>query len=101
MVSRSLKSAVDRLAEAAAEPELWREVLPLVADGLGAVGAACFGCNNQTNGVEWAYFCGPASDLKYVEHYAAHDPYAPVLRASRHEGWLSLAECVPEEVLRR
>ncbi len=101
MVSRSLKSAVDRLAEAAAEPELWPEVLPLLADALGAVGAACFGCNDQTAGVEWACFCGPASARKYIDQYAAIDPYAPVLRRSEYAGWRSLAECVPGEVLRR
>lgn len=101
MVSRSLRIAVDRLQDAAAEPDLWRDVLPLVSDALGGVGAACFGCNDLTRGVEWAYFHGPASEQKYVEHYAAVDPYTPVRRTSRDGGWLSIADCVPQEVLQR
>ena len=98
----SLQSGIACLLEEATEPTVWSKALPLIADGLGGIGAACFAYNDDTGGVEWATIVGPASERKndYIERYAALDLSLPALTSLYPKGWLALAQCLPASVLR-
>ncbi|MGZ3361751.1 MAG: hypothetical protein ACXU84_20710, partial [Xanthobacteraceae bacterium] len=69
------------------------------SDAVGVAGAAYITFNKITGRVDWACFSGPSEGAKpeYVRHYAALDPYSPLLDAS----WIKLSECLPDALLRR
>ncbi|MGZ3322476.1 MAG: hypothetical protein ACXU9C_16075, partial [Xanthobacteraceae bacterium] len=69
------------------------------SDAVGVAGAAYITFNKITGRVDWACFSGPSEGAKpeYVRHYAALDPYSPLLDAS----WMKLSECLPDALLRR
>lgn len=103
MLSQSLTRAIDCLREAPTEAEMWAEFLPLVAHGLDAAGSACLSFNTSTNSIEWAYRYGPtaAHKIDYVEQYAAHDVFWPVLAAAGQDKWITLSRSLPQDVLRQ
>jgi hypothetical protein len=90
---------VSTLQEPAASPEAWPEALEALTDATGVVGAALIILNKSSGNVGEACFFGPSSGLKtdYVRHYAALDPYSPLLDGS----WKKLSECLPESLLRK
>jgi hypothetical protein len=98
----SLKPVIECLRDAATEPNLWPEALPLISEAFDAGGASCFSCNDRTGGVEWAYIHGRAAEHKkrYVEYYATYDLYLPILSAATDASWATLSESLPEIVLR-
>ena len=89
---------VATLRDAAASPEAWPEALKALRDAAGVAGAALIIFNKGTGTVDEAYFSGVSAGFKsdYVRHYAALDPYSPLLDGS----WKKLSECLPDRLLR-
>src|SRR4030081_1372106 len=89
---------VATLRDAAASPEAWPEELTALAEAAGVAGAALIIFNKGTGKVDEAHFCGLSAGFKsdYVRHYAALDPYSPLLDGS----WKKLSECLPDRLLR-
>jgi hypothetical protein len=87
------------LQDAAALPEAWPEALKAFPECAGVAGAALIISNKRTGGVDDAYFSGLSAGFKsdYVNHYAAVDPYSPLLDGK----WLKLSDCLPDTVLRK
>ena len=73
-------------------------MLEALTDAAGVAGAALIIFNKSTGNVDEAYFSGLSAGFKsdYVRHYAALDPYSPLLDGS----WKKLSECLPDQVLR-
>jgi hypothetical protein len=73
--------------------------LKALTDAAGAAGAALIISNKITGNVDDACFSGLSAGFKadYVRHYAALDPYAPLLDGS----WKKLSECLPDPLLRK
>jgi PAS domain-containing protein/DNA-binding CsgD family transcriptional regulator len=97
-------SIASQIYEAARSPNNWPVVLQLVAEASNAVGAACLIWNRHTAQVEWMamsaiYPAHTTSD--YFRHYAAIDPYLPLLTANPCGNWLRLSQCIAPEILRR
>ena len=80
-------------------PDAWPEALQSLSDAVGVAGAAYITFNKITGRVDWACFSGLSGGVKheYVRHYAALDPYSPLLDAS----WMKLSEYLPDALLRR
>ena len=74
-----MSSLVARLHDAAVTPEAWPD-----ADAAVVAGAALIILNKSTGKVDEAHFCGLSARFKsdYVRHYAALDPYSPLLDGS-------------------
>ena len=74
------------------------EALKALTDAAGVAGAALIIFNKGTGTVDEAYFSGLSAGFKsdYVRHYAAMDPYSPLLDGS----WKKLSECLPDRLLR-
>jgi hypothetical protein len=85
--------------DAAASPEAWPQALAALTDAAGVAGAALIIFNKGTWSVDEAYFSGISAELKadYIRHYAAVDPYSPLLDGS----WKKLSEFLPEPMLRK
>jgi hypothetical protein len=73
--------------------------LKALTDATGAAGAALIVSNKSTGNVDDACFSGLSAGFKadYVRHYAALDPYAPLLDGS----WKKLSDCLPDPLLRK
>jgi DNA-binding CsgD family transcriptional regulator/PAS domain-containing protein len=93
---------VAKAYDAAVSPHLWASALDALTSRIGAVGAAYIIFNKQSGHVDWACFSGPSVEVKqdYVRHYAALDPYSPVLTAAPRGKWLALSDCLPSSTLR-
>src|SRR4030088_255240 len=93
-----MSSLVATLHDAAVTPEAWPDALTALTDAAGVAGAALIIFNKSTGKVDEAYFCGLSAGFKsdYVRHYAALDPYSPLLDGS----WKKLSECLPDRLLR-
>ena len=80
---------------------MWAEALPLISNALSASGAACFACNEETNGVEWVYIHGPLSNRtpEYLDYYAPLDIFRPMVSAPPRPGWQTLSESIPQSTL--
>jgi DNA-binding CsgD family transcriptional regulator len=89
------------ICDAALAPNVWSDVLPQLAEYLGAVGAAYILTNKRARQVEWVALAGPSVELQsdYVAHFAAVDPYRPLLESD--PGWLRVSECLSRTVLAR
>ena len=87
------------LRDAAGSPEAWPQLLEALTDAAGVAGAALIIFNKSTGNVDEAYFSGISAGFKpdYIRHYAALDPYSPLLDGS----WKKLSECLPDQVLRK
>src|SRR3954470_9056065 len=102
-MSRDLLAVVlSGICEAALKPEAWPGVLQDIAGYLEADGAAYILKNKRTARVEWINLWGASSGRQddYVNHFAALDPYWPLLEAEPGRGWLRLLTCLPEPRLR-
>jgi DNA-binding CsgD family transcriptional regulator/PAS domain-containing protein len=99
--SSLLRSITGGICDAALAPDAWSDVLRQLTEYLGAVGAAYILTNKRTGQVEWISLAGPGAELQsdYVAHFAAVDPYRPLLDGS--PGWLRVSESLPRTVLAR
>jgi hypothetical protein len=95
----AISSLVSTFQDAALSPEAWPRALEALTDAAGAAGAALIVSNKSTGKVDDACFSGLSAGFKsdYVRHYAALDPYSPLLDAS----WKKLSECLPDPLLCR
>jgi hypothetical protein len=93
-----MSSLVSAFHDAAVSPEAWPDALTALTDAVGAAGAALIVFNNGTGNVDEACFSGLSAGFKsdYVRHYAALDPFSPLLDGS----WKKLSECLPDSLLR-
>jgi hypothetical protein len=93
-----MSTLVVRLHDAAVTPEAWPDALTALTDAAGVSGAALIIFNKSTRKVDEAHFWGLSARFKsdYVQHYAALDPYSPLLDGS----WKTLSECLPDRLLR-
>ncbi len=94
-----MKSLLSTLLDAAMSADAWPKVLRRLMDEAGLAGAALIVTNKATGTVDDAVFCGLSAEFKsrYVDHYAALDPYSPLL----DERWIMLSRCLPGALLRR
>ena len=97
-MSSLVASLIERLHVAAVTPEAWPDALTALTDAADVAGAALIIFNKSTGKVDEAHFCGLSAGFKsdYVRHYAALDPYSPLLDGS----WKKLSECLPDRLLR-
>jgi hypothetical protein len=95
----AMSSLVSTIHDAAVSREAWPRALATLTDAMGVAGAALIISNKRTRNVDAACFsdlsAGFTSD--YVRHYAAVDPYSPLLDRS----WKKLSECLPDRMLRK
>src|ERR1700761_6445681 len=93
-----MSSLVAKLHDAAVTAEAWPDALTALTDAAGVAGAALIIFNKSTGKVDEAHFCGLSAGFKsdYVRHYAALDPYSPLLDGSRKK----LSERLPDRLLR-
>jgi hypothetical protein len=94
-----MRSLVSAFHDAASSPEAWPDALKALTDAAGVAGAAMIIFHRSTWKVDEAHFSGLSAELKsdYVQHYAAVDPYSPLLDGS----WKKLSECLPDQMLRK
>ncbi|KRQ14888.1 DUF6894 family protein [Bradyrhizobium manausense] len=94
-----MQSLLSTLHDAAMSADAWPKALQRLMDEAGVAGAALIVTNKTTGTVDEAVFCGLSAEFKsrYVETYAALDPYSPMLGAR----WSMLSTCLPEALLRR
>jgi len=94
-----MHTLVSKLHDAAASRQAWPDALRALTEVAGAAGAALIISNKSTGAVEQACFVGLSAEFRsdYVGHYAALDPYSPLLDGS----WKALSQCFPDPVLRR
>ncbi|QOG23445.1 DUF6894 family protein [Bradyrhizobium sp. SEMIA] len=94
-----MQSLLSALRDAAMSRDAWPKALQRLMDKAGVAGAALIVTNKTTGTVDEAVFCGLSAEFKprYVDHYAALDPYSPLLDAR----WTMLTTCLPEALLRR
>jgi hypothetical protein len=92
-----MPSLVSTFHDAAVSPEAWPEALKALTDAMGVAGAALIISSKSTGSVDEAYFSGLCAEFKseYVRHYAAVDPYSPLL----DESWKKLSECLADWLL--
>jgi hypothetical protein len=76
-----MPSLVTTIHDAAVSPEVWPEALKALTDAADAAGAALIVLNKDTGNVDEACFFGLGAGFRsaYVRHYAALDPYSPLL----------------------
>jgi hypothetical protein len=94
-----MRSLISTFHDAAISPEAWPRALKALTEATGVAGAALIISNKNTGTVEEAYFYGLSAELQpdYIRHYAAVDPYSPLLDGS----WKVLSESLPYPVLRK
>src|ERR1700736_5023482 len=80
--------------DAAVSPEAWPPALSALRDAAGVAGAAVIIFNKGTGNVDEVCFSGLSAGFKsdYVSHYAALDPFSPLLDGS----WETLSEGLRE-----
>jgi hypothetical protein len=100
-MSPDVAHLVNRIHDAGLAPEAWPEALNALTNTWSAAGAAIIIAGKTTTRLDWVRFSGLSEGLgsKYIEHYAALDPFSPLLRAS--PGWRKLSECLPRPTLVR
>ena len=79
-------------------PDAWPEALQSLSDAVG-VAARLHHLQQDYRAGRLGLLSGLSGGVKheYVRHYAALDPYSPLLDAS----WMKLSECLPDALLRR
>jgi hypothetical protein len=97
--SIALARAGRALRDAEISPEAWPQALDSLMDALSLAGAACILFNNQTGKADWVCFSGLSAELetRYIDHYAALDPFSPLLKAD--PGWKQLLRALPRSAL--
>src|SRR6202043_4286173 len=95
----AMPSLVSAFYDAAVSPEAWRQALSALTDAAGVAGAAMIIVKKSTGNVDEVCFSGLSAGFKsdYVSHYAALDPFSPLLDGS----WKKLSECLLEPLLRK
>jgi hypothetical protein len=95
----AMLSLVSKLHDAAVSPEAWPDALKALTDAIGVAGAALIISNKSTGKVDEVCFSGLSAEFKsdYLRHYAALDPYSPLL----DESWKKLSDCLPDQLLRK
>jgi hypothetical protein len=95
----AMPSLVSAFSDAAVSPEAWPQALSALTDAAGVAGAAMIIFNKSTGNVDEVCFSGLSAGFKSddVSHYAALDPFSPLLDGS----WKKLSECLPEPPLRK
>src|SRR5258708_7529681 len=93
-----MSTLVSALQDAAASREAWPDALKTLTEAAVVAGANQISPNKSTGNVEEACFTGLSAEFKsdYVKHYAALDPFSPLLDGS----WKKLSECIPDPILR-
>lgn len=76
-----MQSLLSMLHDAATSADAWPRALQRLMDEAGVAGAALIIMNKTTGTVDEAVFCGLSAEFRsrYVERYAALDPYSPLL----------------------
>ena len=94
-----MSSLVSTFHDTAVSPEAWPHARTTLTDAAGVAGVALIILNKSTGNVDEACFSGLSAGRKSdsVRHYAAGDPYSPLLDRS----WKKLSDCLPDSVLRR
>ena len=94
------KRLIAKLREAGTTPAAWPDALEAFRGALHVPGAVCFVSSKGTERVEWACFGGLCAETepRYVEHYARHDPFLPLLNVT--PGWCKLSEALPDDLLK-
>ena len=89
----AMPSLVSAFYDAAVSPEAWPQALSALTDAAGVAGAAMIIFNKSSGNVDEVCFSGLSAGFKsdYVSHYAALDPFSPLLDGS----WKKLSECLP------
>ena len=79
-----MDSLVSKFHDAASSPEAWPEALKALTEAAGVAGAALIIANKRTGNVDEVYFSSLSAGFKpdYIRHYAALDPYSPLLDGS-------------------
>jgi hypothetical protein len=95
----AMSSLVSTIHDAAVSPEAWPQALEALTDAMGVAGAALIISDKSTKNVDEASFSDLSAGFKsdYLRHYAAVDPYSPLLDGS----WKKLSECLPDRLLRK
>jgi hypothetical protein len=85
-----MSSLVSTFHDAAVSPAAWLHDLEALTNAAGVADAALIIFNKST-GTDKACFSGLSVGFKfdYIRHYAALDPYSPLLDGS----WKKLSEC--------
>jgi hypothetical protein len=94
-----MPSLVSRFQDAVELAEARPEALKALTGAAEAAGAALIIFNKRIGAVDEACFSGLSAEFKsdYIRHYAAVDPYSPLL----DESWKKLSECLPDQLLRK
>jgi hypothetical protein len=94
-----MSSLVSRIHDAAVSSEAWPQALEALTDAIGVASAALIISDKSTGNVDETCFSGLSAGFKseYVRHYAAVDPYSPLLDGS----WKTHSECLPNQLLRK
>jgi hypothetical protein len=94
-----MPSLVSRFHDAAESAEAWPDALKALTDAAGVAGAALIIFNKSTGNVDDVCFSGLSAAFKsdYLRHYAAVDPFSPLL----DERWKKLSGCLPDQLLRK
>ena len=79
-----MSSVVSMFHDAVDSPEAWPDALKALTDVAEVAGAALIILNKSTGNVDEVCFSGLSAGRKsdYVRHYAAGDPYSPLLDRS-------------------
>jgi hypothetical protein len=95
----AMDSLVSTFHNAAVSPEAWPEALKALTEAAGVAGATLIISNKRTGNVDAAYFSGLSAGFKsdYIRHYAALEPYSPLLDGS----WKALSEYLSDALLRK
>jgi hypothetical protein len=94
-----MSSVVSKFHDAVDSPEAWPDALEALTYAAEVAGAALIIFNKSIGNVDEACFSGLSAEFEpdYIRHYAAVDPYSPLLDGS----WKKLSECLPDRLLRK
>jgi DNA-binding CsgD family transcriptional regulator/PAS domain-containing protein len=94
--------AIWGISEAALAPDRWPAALQSITEAVGASGGNYVFLNKRTGNIEWVSSAGLSTEVnRYVNYYAARDPYRPILEAASRGSWVLVSKCLPETFLRR
>jgi hypothetical protein len=93
-----MSSLVSAFHDDTVSPEAWSHTVTALTDAAGVASAALIIVNKSTGVADEAFFSGLSAGFKsdYARHYAALDPFSPLLDGS----WKRLSECLPDQLLR-
>src|SRR5258705_13235808 len=81
---RFMSSVVSMFHDVIDSPEAWPDALEALTDAAEVAGAALIIFNKSIGNVDEACFSGLSAEFEpdYIRHYAAVDPYSPLLDGS-------------------